>query len=278
MTEQLRELLERAAAHRLQIVPSFVDFSLVSASYEPPWGGGGGRAALLRDEAGRGRLLDLLSELLEASRGFERTIFAWEVMNEPSWAMRWIAPPTRPPRTPPWWPHRPAVSRAALVAFLARACRRIERAGFASTVGHRFAHDLARFPTGTRPQLHYYAQVYPTADRPDLPSARLRDGRVAFLGELAAGAHGKPWRALEGRDQRGATARVLERLTHAREKGFELALLWPDLSYADVDPTRVTPAGRARPLTWEEFTAAPIDPMPLSVAALAGVRAFGRSP
>jgi hypothetical protein len=168
-------------------------------------------------------------------------------------------------------PHGPTVQESVMGDFLTEACKHIEAAGFASTVGHRFFSDLNDLPTGTKPQFHYYAQAVPLGDPGDIPDAT---GEV-FIGEIGAStSHGKPWPALKGRDANDAKSRIFERLKHVARKGYKLALVWPDLAWWEVDPMKIVPPGRDRVVTWDEFAADPIDPLELSSGAQEGVSLF----
>jgi hypothetical protein len=59
----------------------------------------------------------------------------------------------------------------------------------------------------------------------------------AFIGELGSlgrdpqgrYGHGHPLRELDGADDADETSRVVSRLSLARDKGYELTLLWPDV-------------------------------------------------
>jgi hypothetical protein len=286
---QLKQMLGLFKAHGLKVIPSFIDFYFLAEDYPNwdgkghAWGGGTGRYDAVNVPEKRAKLLSLLQALLKACAGFEQQIYAWEVINEPSWNTRAFAPPTRPP--PPndskVFPHPITVRSSVMSEFIGEACKRIEDAGFASTVGHRFYCDLTDFPTGTKPQFHYYAEVYPTADRDDIPSAsdaaKAVGGKEVFVGEISPGTKGQPWPKLKGRDAGDTKRRVFERLKHLASNGYKLALLWPDRGWEELDPTKGPLPGKSNVMTWEEFKANPIDPLSLSTMAQEGVVAFNRS-
>jgi len=138
-------------------------------------------------------------------------------------------------------------------AFLQEAIDIIERfevePRFSATVGHRFAADLERFPTGRLRQFHYYPLKLLGFDLVDrrLPEAATTR---AFLGEVAAGTHGDPWPELAGADapSTGTRTRVRERLRLAEQKGYPLTLLWPDAeghaTFPGPDPLKFTRAAQ----------------------------------
>jgi hypothetical protein len=148
----------------------------------------------------------------------------------------------RAPRT--LLPTGPLVPDDRLIQFLAEGVRRIEAAGFPSTVGHRFFRDLKRFPTGNKPQFHFY----PTSFNDDpfvLPDAGTTDLPVPpFLGEFGVRSdQGARWLECKGRDLGSARNRVFERLRAAERKRYQLAMLWPDgpeRSDTTIDPVKLS--------------------------------------
>ncbi|MFL6593230.1 MAG: hypothetical protein ACJ8GK_11075, partial [Luteimonas sp.] len=243
-TFHLRELLKAFRAAKMQIIPSFVDFPLAGDS-PPPDANGlafGGRADLIRDKAKRTAFLNgIFLDLLVASREFKDVIYAWEVMNEPSWMLN----PPLDDKLPMWsfaadnakktgkpllrWP---MVTQQDLSDFLTEAIQLIQLNGFASTVGHRFFDDLTRLPTGSLPQYHYYAKKVTKAGLsfgdPD-SIAPFKGEPAPFLGEFASdqasAEQSKPWPDLSGK-----TETTLERLKLLESKGCQLCLIWPDLA------------------------------------------------
>ena len=235
-------MLEVFAAKEMQIIPSLIDFG---AFYElDPFdlnkrkflGQGSGRTEIARN--GRKKFLDtVLKPFLDISNepNLRKTIFAWEVVNEPRQPLVQTFP-FLPPRA-----HTttlgPDLSEEEMSIFIDDALKRIQDAGFESTVGHRFLADLKSMPTGKKPQFHYYALTVPTiakltvpGDPPTIPSfADLSsDARTkgAFVGEIHS-ATNRPWPNCDGHDNTLRTA-AFERLKVLARKGYELALLWPD--------------------------------------------------
>jgi hypothetical protein len=156
---------------------------------------------------------------LAASQAKKHVIEAWEVMNEPCHITNSIA--TIFPK-----PHQPEVSESQMSTFLAEGCKRIEAAGFASTVGHRFFSDLKTFPTGTLRQYHYYAKTIAGMGDPD-PIPTFADAK-AVLGEFHAAfksSENEPWPELAA-DAKSQT--LYQRLRLLLDKGYEEAWVWPD--------------------------------------------------
>jgi hypothetical protein len=252
----LRELLKVFRTAKMQIIPSFVDFPMAGDSSPPDPNGlaSGGRADLIRDKAKRSAFLNgIFLDLLLASREFKDVIYAWEVMNEPSWMLN----PPLDDKLPIWafaaankakygkpllrWP---IVMQNELSDFLAEAIQLIELNGFASTVGHRFFDDLSRLPTGSLPQYHYYAKTVTKAgfsfgDPTSL--SPFKGEPPPFLGEFASdqasAEQSQPWPELAGKVET-----TLERLKLLESKGCQLCLIWPDLAGRNPDePTKCDP-------------------------------------
>ena len=255
------------------------------------------------------KLLAFLETLVSASLPFKETIYAWEVMNEPSWNTRIFAPGLAgEDQAFRYWPTPPLVSKDAMRRFLAEGVARIEALGFPSTVGHALLEDLAEFPTGSVPQFHYYSAL----DSPlgalraalgdkgqDLPTLGDVKERLArdpaspdpFVGEIGSSVvHGVPWPALDGRDAgpdltEAVRRRVFERLQHVAGMGYGLSLVWPDLGWkqADEEVRRLRHAKRdeARRLGLPEPDLGPEpdpdeDPLKLSTYAIEGILDFTR--
>lgn len=248
----LETLLEHAAQAQVKLIPSLLDFGI-----DDPALGKKRRTAIISDPKLRQVFFSqVLDPMLQASKPFAKTIYAWEVMNEPSWLVS------------PFWPHsyfprKRNVTYEQLKSFLREALDRIEAQGFGSTVGHRFSSDLSKYATGTLPQFHYYPKrIYPpkfimASDERELPDARMPAiTKTAFLGEFGVRPdQGDPWRELRGKDF-DVSASVVERFRAAEGKHYPLALLWPDLSFDEAN--RLYPAA--------------IDPLKLSPDADAGFR------
>ena len=122
--------------------------------------------------------------------------------------------------------------------FLRLAVRRIESAGFQSTVGHRFESDLDHYAGGTFRQFHYYGVDYGTlADEPlaDPDEVPRESTTHAFVGEIgvnpgkdAGGDHGHTWPELKGKDVMPKDC-AYERLKALDAKGYRSVLLWGDM-------------------------------------------------
>lgn len=184
VTDHFRQMLQIFQSKGLQVIPSLVDFSFFAMppkrlpfnqarGLEPrnP-NSGGGRTDIMTDANKRRRFFDTVFEpLLQVSVPFKGQIFAWEVMNEPSWLINTITPIDNDPK----------MNRSDLKTFLQEGVDRIQNhSEFAqkSTVGHRFFGDLADFATGTLPQFHYYAKFF---DPNPIPQATGGN----FVGEIA---------------------------------------------------------------------------------------------
>lgn len=214
--EQLEQMLAAFKRRGMVAIPSLLDFKALMG----PAGskGYGGRGAIASDPAVRDRFFEVVLEpLLRASECYRDAVYAWEVMNEPVWCT--INPFAK-------------VSYA-IPTFLEGAIARVTAHGFASTVGHRFARDLDRLPTGSVRQFHYYPQRGLRAWLPftEQPLADQKSTR-AILGEFATrvdGSQGDLWPELAPDVQRDPRRAVFERLRIAEARGYDLALVWPDL-------------------------------------------------
>ncbi len=148
----------------LKLIPSIIDFP---AFLNPPSirtnltgiGGSliaGGRADIVEDLDKRRKFFEhVLQGFIDISLSNEKkykdVIYAIEIMNEPTWNIRTIKPGPAIDNV-----GNRIISESTMGEFLAQACKRIEDAGFESTVGHRFYKDCLQLPTGTLAQFHYY--------------------------------------------------------------------------------------------------------------------------
>jgi hypothetical protein len=225
----------------MRVIPSLVSFEMFG-----PRGVGGcsGRTQVCTDPTKREHFLDtVLQPFLDASKDFKTQIFAWEVINEPYWNSAVIAPPIG--RHPPLG-GIPDLPVSDMRAFIQGALDRIHAAGFSSTVGHRFLGDLDDYPAGTKPQFHYYHQVFgPFADQAEFPEFIETPG--AFVGEIGTRLtgefktdHGKPWKEdCKGADET-AKEIVFQRLRIMAQRGYNLALVWPDDDDKPPDVVKLT--------------------------------------
>ncbi|HEY2515749.1 MAG TPA: hypothetical protein VGI39_32995 [Polyangiaceae bacterium] len=220
---QLEAMLAAFQKRDVAAIPSLIDFK----GFQGPAGtkGYGGRAAMIADAAARAGFFDSVFEpLLQASESYRGAVYAWEVMNEPAWCM-----------LNPF-----AEGTSAVRAFLEEGLARVAAHNFSSTVGHRFARDLERLPTGSIRQFHYYPRTGLKAWLPltEQPLAAHVDTQ-AILGEFATrldSSQGDLWPELPTAAQRDPARAVVERLRVVEGKGYGLALLWPDLDGAPVGP------------------------------------------
>ncbi len=221
--EHLALALVACRRRGVQLIPSLLDFKALGRKLGA--NGCTGRSCLAREPFDREAFFDrALVPLLDVCQSERAALFAFEVINEPTWNLRRVTAPLSSAggRT---------VSETEMAVFLSGALHRIATAGLPSTVGHRFPADLARFPTGTERQFHYYperALGVTFVDRTLAPHSTTR----AFIGEFGVRAPGEGqgalWPALHGADAGDTRTRTRERLTHLASLGYPLALLWPD--------------------------------------------------
>jgi hypothetical protein len=251
--KHFREMLEVFAAKEMQILPSLIDFA---AFYELDRfngtrfvGSGSGRTEIARN--GRKKFFDtVLKPLLgiSADPDLRKTIFAWEVVNEPRWPLTNISLINILPQVPKR-PHTETTGNdldvQEMSTFIREALNIIET-GFPSTVGHRFLGDLVSsgsffsagtMPGGTKPQFHYYAMKVPDKAKIQLPgdpdtipdfASLAGDPRTkdAFIGEFHSDMN-RPWPECGGRDNTLRTT-AFERLKVLAQKGYPLVFVWPD--------------------------------------------------
>lgn len=231
--DHFRQMLQAFRDRNLQVIPSLVDFPFFAmpplhlpfdstrllAPRDP--NSGGGRTDIMTDPTKRRHFFDtVLEPLLQVSVPFKDQIFAWEVMNEPSWLINTLTPVD----------NDPTMNQTVLTTFLQEGLDRIHNhPEFAqkSTVGHRFHSDLSKFPTGRIPQFHYYAKFF---DDNTIPPA----GGNKFIGEFAPDVNtllfasiradqAAPWSELSGADND-----VFNKLQLLASKGYKMAMIWPD--------------------------------------------------
>jgi hypothetical protein len=263
--QHFRLMLENFRDQRMQVIPSLVDFKMLAL---PPnifdSSSGGGRTDIAVNDAKRKLFLDtVLEPLLDISVEFKDEIFAWEIMNEPSWLTRRFAPPVGNFGT-----EEPVMTEAQLTTFLREGLDRIERRNEfknKSTVGHRFVGDLNKFPTGALPQYHYYGKTAPLlgGDPSNIPPRT--QAKNAFIGEFSPEfaanklylnalnfEQGAPWPDCKGSDIRDT---VVERLKILTRQDYQLALVWPDKGdRAGTDDVKLSGEAKA---SIRAFTGAP---------------------
>ncbi len=222
-------LVDIARNSGVNLIPVLLDFGFSQSPIlricDNP---GGGKIDLVIDEGKRnvfvnGTLKKLLAALSPSQRA---AIYSFDVMNEPEWEV--YTPLIRPQGT---------LRKFQLKEFLS-AC--LDEIIVPSTVGFAFARNVSEFPRGTDPQFHYYGgakdgpgKLIPL--RHYLPKADSKryfpDCKKPFVGEIeGAMALRGSWPTLKGDDLNHNATAVFRRLQKLQEKGYELALIWPDLS------------------------------------------------
>ena len=217
----------------LQVIPSFVDFPFFAVPPGRKRNAGGGRQDVAIDPVKRKKFFDtVLEPLLRASVPFKDQIFAWEVINEPSWLIR-VGAPLGPIN------NDSRMTKDILKTFIQEALERIEaHPEFAqkSTVGHRFISDMDNLPTGKIRQFHYYAKTIVADDPSVIPDHKDTNAFVGefspeFNGNLADRIRSDPgasWPEMNDRD-RPAEHTVTRRLQVLSDKNYTLAMVWPNL-------------------------------------------------
>jgi len=268
--DHFREMLQVFRDKRLQVIPSLVDFPFFAMPpnklpFDPARSlaprdpnSGGGRTDVMIIPSKRQKFFDtVLEPLVQASVPFKDQIFAWELMNEPSWLINTFTPVANDPR----------MNSKHLEDFLNEGLARIEshpEFKEKSTVGHRFHSDLKSerllgilgLPTGKIPQFHYYAKFF---DDNEVPSPRGNK----FIGEIAVGANtlffpqfradqAAPWPELQTKGG-DATDTVFKRLQLLAKKGYTLTLLWPDEKDGQAHTDRVKLSAAAQ-VSLRKFT------------------------
>jgi hypothetical protein len=232
----------------LQVIPSLVDFPFFAVPKDRQRSAGGGRQDVALDKDKRKLFFDtVLEPLLQVSIPFKDQIFAWEVMNEPSWLIR-LGKPFGPVV------NDIRMNASVLRTFLEEALARIEaKPEFAlkSTVGHRFIADLNTLPTGKLRQFHYYAKTTVADDPTIIPNHATTN---AFLGEFSPEFNGNlfdriesdpgaSWPELNGRD-RPAQHTVTRRLQLLADKGYTLAMVWPNIGGGAANRIKLDPVAQ----------------------------------
>lgn len=229
--EDLKGLLDLCDAIGLRAIPSFISFE---AFFPPLFVGDGtvkhGRGALalgagrVADEAHLERFFSATLDRLLAipgPRGEVRhpAVLAWEVMNEPDWAVR-----------------KGYVSPDAMCRFLGAGVERVVRAGFVASIGFVWAEVAWMTPSlGERlrelaasklylHQLHYYPRVGDSL--PAVEDSPFGDSTI--IGEMASNDSERArWPDASLRFSEAQPDHYLaERLERAEEQGYTLAILW----------------------------------------------------
>jgi|SRR5208337_4862520 len=194
LVQDFTELLRVFAASSLQLLPSLIDYRwCLPVAHKGPGIDEGGRSDVIIDPNKRVAFLrGVLQPLLDASRAFPSTIYAWEVINEPDWVK--------------------TVSKRTMESFIKEACTRI-RTDFKSTVGfakHNTMRAWGKNIATSSDQFHYYG------NHGDLPDCGREN--PCIVGEFATAPH-HSWPKFNRQD-------VLSRLWILKHKGYPAAFLW----------------------------------------------------
>lgn len=228
--ESLRDdfefVLQLCLLHGLKLFPSLIDFywcrqgSTLVAGQEGIVKGG--RQDVVRDPEKRRNFFDRLFEpLLESSAQFRDSLYAWELINEPEWAIRKES--TLQKRD-----GNPNVSRQEMREFIAEGVNRIHtkrlpdgNPAFPSSVGFAHWENLGEWDVEglgiTLHQFHYYAQ-----HRSDLPEYSSLKTHPCVVGEFAT-ATGREWPDLKLLSREQSLGNRLRRI---EEKGYPACFLW----------------------------------------------------
>jgi len=167
----------------------------------------GGHAAAVRNERSRRQLLDEVVQPVLERFGRSETVLAWDVVNEPEWAVRSVRR----------WSPRHTVSRAEMRALIGDVVKRVHHTTVqAATVGSAGARGLAlvRGLDLDFYQLHWYDTI--EAEIPlGQPVAALDLDRPVLLGEFPT---------------RGSARAPSEILQTALRSGYAGALAWSALA------------------------------------------------
>jgi hypothetical protein len=226
--EEFERMLTAFDNTGLRVIPSLLDFTALAKWDAYP----SGRGDLFTDDDKFDSFVErVYRPLLEVSSKHEQSIFAWEMVNEPSqvmqsWAHFFLSLIGKKRSDHPI-PKDVMARRLDQLLIEAVCC------GFNTTVGHWKESDCHHLPTGTCPQFHYY----PTRWLGIIQSQRLpgySDPAGSFIGEFAADFYpkdqswGMHWPELSEPVQCDAKLRTFKRLNLIESKGYKTALLWPD--------------------------------------------------
>lgn len=122
----LADLLDRAQAHGVRVIPSLLDFHLFRDSRADAGRHGGAHGAIVTDDNAAAFVDRVVTPLVTADGiAGHPAILAWEIINEPEWAMALSGAGSEPQTVDP----------AAMRRLVARAAIAIHRAGGRTTVG-----------------------------------------------------------------------------------------------------------------------------------------------
>jgi hypothetical protein len=235
LVKRFVRLVNMAFNSGIELIPVLLDFGVFQSPALRIHGNpGGGKIDLAIDPDKRNRFVNgTLKKFLSALTASERaTIYAFEVMNEPDWELR------RPNLVVDKTKHG-VLLPSELAGFLSACLAEISTD---STVGFSHFGFVKGFPCGTRPQFHYYGPSETTKGigtpfRYYLPDAASRvcfppfiRKLTPFVGEIDGAIRVKgSWPSCKGADRAHDALSLFNRLSKLREKGYQLALVWPDL-------------------------------------------------
>jgi hypothetical protein len=227
--EQLRDdfafVLQACARNGLKFFPSLIDFHWCGQGHAPENSPGiikCGRHDIIRNPAKRNAFLErILEPLLEASAQCPDLIYAWELINEPEWAVRNFSLSRRRHGNR-------NVPLEEMREFIAEGVKRINAKrlpsggrAFRSSVGFAHWNSLQTWDAEalgiTLPQFHYYAQKNGA-----LPPHRSSSEYSCVLGEFATAVE-RDWPDLK-RLHRDQT--VASRLGCIEQKGYPACFMW----------------------------------------------------
>jgi len=225
--DDFERLLRACASAGVRLVPSLLSFELFLPIEDQGGPTSGGRGAFALGDRRAAFLDATLEPLLEVSERHRDTLAAFEVANEPGWALSAGGRGSRHGEHPPW------VDAHALTELLVDGVRRIARRDLRATIG--FGHPSPRWlAPSARTTLRRVADRgayvhqrhhYPRGDRGRaLPPASESPIHPCWLGELATSRAGRWGDAGLAEDD---PSRYLERrLALVRDRGYDAALLW----------------------------------------------------
>ena len=241
--EDFQGLLAACSRARVQAIPSLLSFEFFQPAIVRDDGViQRGRKAFVFGRGPRdlGRFLDqTLEPLLEASEPWRNAVYAWELINEPGWAVQ-----DGPVQLAPDYGYLPAlrsVTAEQMCGLLREGVRRIVRRGFRATVG--FADDRPKWLTralfdelgrhaadGTYiHQRHHYPTLL---HHRTLPAHSTMAIQPCFLGEVPTAIGGNSWMNARWQDpevrssERRTHTYLRERMRLIERRGYPAALLW----------------------------------------------------
>ena len=224
LCEDFEFVLQVCRKFNLKLFPSLIDFPWCREGTEVAGNPGiikGGRCDILRDSEKRQAFFDrVLDPLLTCSQQYRDSIYGWELINEPEWAVRkrWL-----------FWKKDGdrCVSLAEMKEFISEGIRRINakrlpdgQSAFLSSVGFAHWDSFNKWQAEklgiTLHQFHYYAQQnrkLPVCSNSDHPH---------IVGEFATATE-RDWPDLSLLDRDQTT---INRLRCIEDKGYPACFMW----------------------------------------------------